>query len=116
MIRRTIRRYRNRRQLSQADRGVAFDIAPTADDPSGSTATLTFPVPMTLGPVPGTGEPGLITCGSEHLVSVVATTPMLFVLTFSGAVSSNPIIIPQQCPTFRSYQGGYPLAGVYPTS
>jgi hypothetical protein len=116
MIRRTIVHRRNRRQLSIADRGAPFDAVPVASDPSGSTAVLTFTTPMTLGPIPGAGEAGAITCGAETLVSVVATTPLVFVLTFSGAVSTNEIVIPQQSPTFRTYQGGYAAAGIYPTA
>jgi hypothetical protein len=116
MIRRTIVHRRNRRQLSLADRGSPFDAVPVASDPSGSTAVLTFAVPMTLGPIPGAGEAGAITCGAQTLVSVAQTSPLVWVCTFSGAVSTNPVVIPQNCPTFRTYQGGFAQPGTYPTS
>lgn len=116
MIRRTIKHRRNRRQLSMSDRGLPASATPTASAPSGSTATLTFPVPVSLGPVPASGAANLITCGAEELLSVSATSGTVFVLTFTGAVSTNDVVIPTNCPTFRTYQGGYATAGSYPTA
>lgn len=104
MIRRTIVHRRNRRQVSIADRGQSYNAVPVASDPSSSSATLTFAVPMTLGPIPAPGSPLAITCGAQTLLSVVQTSPLVWVLTFSGAVSSNDVVIPQLCPTFRTYQ------------
>lgn len=115
MIRRTIVHRKNRRQVDPSNTGQPVFATPVASAPSGSTATLTFPVAMSLGPIAASGDPGSITCGAEHLVSVAVTSPTVFVLTFSGAVSTNDVVVPSNCPTFRTYQGGYCTPGSYPT-
>jgi hypothetical protein len=116
MIRRTIVHRKNRRQLDPSNTGLPVFATPAASTPSGSTAVLTFTTPMTLGPVGGATDPTTITCGAAHLVSVAVTSPTVFVLTFSAAVSTNDVVIPSNCPTFRTYQGGYATPGSYPTS
>lgn len=115
MIRRTIKHRKNRRQLDPSNLGLPVFATPVASTPSGSTATLTFTTPMTVGPIAAGGSPQAITCGAEHLVSIAVTSPTVFVLTFSGAVSTNAVVIPSNCPTFRTYQGGYATPGSYPT-
>jgi hypothetical protein len=116
MIRRTIKHRKDRRQQDLSNPGQPIDVVPVASTPSGSTAKLTFTTPMALGPIPPAGDPTLITCGTAHLLSVAVTSPLVFTLTFSAAVSTNPIVIPQQCPTFRTSTGGRALAGSYPTA
>lgn len=116
MIRRTIAHRRNRRQTDPSNMGRPADAGVTADNPTGSTATLAFTLPVSLGPIAPDGDPGSITCGAEHLVSVAQTDSFNYTLTFSGAVSTNDIVIPPNCPTFRTAQGGYAQAGTYPTS
>lgn len=115
VIRRTIKHRKNRRQLDPSNLGLPVFATPVASAPSGSTATLTFTTPMSLGSIPASPDPTLITCGAEHLVSVAVTSPTVFVLTFSGAVSTNDVVIPSNCPTFRTYQGGFATPGSYPT-
>ena len=116
MIRRTIVHRKNRRQLDPSNTGLPVFATPTASTPTTTHATLTFTTPMSVGPIPLAGDPTAITCGSETLLSVAVTSPTVFVLTFSGNVSTNDVVIPSNCPTFRTYQGGYATPGSYPTA
>ena len=116
MIRRTIKHRRNRRQLDPSNPGRPQDAIPDASSPSGSTAVIDFDVPVVVGAIPPAGDPTAITCGTTTLTGVTQVSPTQYTLTFSGAVSTNPIVIPQQSPTFRTTFGGFALAGTYPTS
>lgn len=86
-------------------------IVPTSMVHSASILTVTFPTPVIYS-----GTLPAWTNNAQHVIGVAETSPMVWVLTFSGATAAGAVAVPFQDAAFRNNAGGYVQPGSFTAS